>query len=292
MFLDMPLQWMVGIEPDGEHDGPMRLAAWLSERSVEKPEILGVHVLPKLEIIDPNLGPDDAERLRNKARETCRWALTQAGAAAAVEQIELVDADAIEDGLREAILEHGPYACIVGRRALTEELRIQRLGPIARRMLRRLPAPLVVAPPDWRPSPGPIVLATDATDASLAAAGFARTLGQTIGAPVTAVHVARAIPWGGPYVEPVLVKQTNERLSENAARALHAWLEKHGVEHVNERVDIGDPVGRVSAVADELDSGLIVCGSRQLSTAARIFGHSVASELAATARTAVAVVPF
>lgn len=288
----MPLKWIVGLEPDGEHDGPMNFAAWLEERSVESPEIVGVHVLPKLEIIDPSFGPEDDKGFHAKARETCAWALERAGAKNAIDEIELVNADAIEDGLREAILEHGPYGCVVGRRARREEIRVQRLGPVARRMLRHLPAPVVITPPDWEPRTGPIVLATDVEDSSLAAAGFAQTLGRTIGAPVTAVHVAQAIPWGGPYVEPALMKRTSERLSEGASKALKAWLKEHEIDDVNARAEIGDPVARVSAVAEELDSALIVCGSRQLGTAARIFGHSVASELAATAKTAVAVVPF
>lgn len=288
----MALKWIVGVEPDGEHDGPMRFAAWLDERSVESPEIVGVHVLPKLEIIDPNFGPEDAAGFHAKARETCAWGIERAGAKAAIDAIELVNADAIEDGLRDAVLEHGPYGCVVGRRARREEIRIQRLGPVARRMLRHLPATLVVTPPDWEPATGPIVLATDVADSSLAAAGFAQTLGRTIGAPVTVVHVAQAIPWGGPYVEPALVRRTSDRLRQGAEKALADWIRAHEIDDVNQRAEIGDPVARVAAVAEELGSSLIVCGSRQLGTAARIFGHSVASELAATAKTAVAVVPF
>lgn len=288
----MPLKWIVGVEPDGEHDGPMKFATWLNDRSADPPEIVGVHVLPKLEVIDPNFGPDDDKSFHAKARETCGWALERAGAKDAIDEIELVNADAIEDGLREAVLQHGPYGCVVGRRAGRDEIRVQRLGPVARRMLRHLPAPLVVTPPDWVARTGPIVLATDVADSSLAAAGFAQTLGRTIGAPVTAVYVAQTIPWGGPYVEPALMKRTSQRLSEGATTALDAWLKEHAIDDVNARSEIGDPVARVSAVAEELDSALIVCGSRQLGTAARIFGHSVASELAATAKTAVAVVPF
>ncbi len=289
----MPLKWIVGVEPDGEHDGPLHFARWLQARRGEPHDILGVHVLPNLEIIDPAFDADGRERFHRGARETCAWALEKAGAAEALKQVELVVANTVDDGLVEAANEHGPYGCIVGRRARRDETRFQRLGPVARRLLRHLPTPLVVTPPDWEPpsSDGPLLLATDLADSSLAAAGFAQTLSRHLELPMRAVHVAPYLAWGGPYLEPALLGRTSERLRDGARLLLRDWVQKNDIDQASERVELGDPVTRLVEIADELGASLIICGSRDLGLGRRIFGHSVASEIAALAEVPVAVVP-
>jgi nucleotide-binding universal stress UspA family protein len=73
-------------------------------------------------------------------------------------------------------------------------------------------------------------------------------------------------------------------------RELDAWNRAHGLEDAVRTVHLGDPVADIAGFANEEKASLVVCGSRHLGGVARVFGHSVASELAAVADVPIAVV--
>ncbi|NJK31386.1 MAG: universal stress protein, partial [Deltaproteobacteria bacterium] len=84
-------------------------------------------------------------------------------------------------------------ALLVGRRARRDEDPIVRLGEVTRRVVRKLPAPVIVVPPDFGDDArdllgsGPIILATDLSDHCIAAA----PLRQADGRPARATAAAR-----------------------------------------------------------------------------------------------------
>ncbi len=284
----MVKQWIVGFEPDGEHDGPVHFAAWLQQHSRPPQKVAGVHVLPSEALI----GEEGSERAQSEARQACARTLVRTESTELFDGVELVDADGIDEGLLRAVAELEADACIIGRRARRQEIRLQRLGPVARHLLRRLPTSLVIVPPDWIPQHvGPVLLATDLSDSSVGAAGFARALATSLTCPVIAVHVSRHGDWAGPHFEGAIFQATRQRIREDAAGDLDAWTAAHGLADCTKTVILGDPVSAVAGLANEERASMIVCGSRQLGTAARLFGHSVASELAAVAEIPVAVVP-
>ena len=68
-------------------------------------------------------------------------------------------------------------------------------------------------------------------------------------------------------------------------------LREHGLAEVATHVALGDVAACLGELAEQQRAPLIVVGSRKLGPLTRLFVASVASELAATARCAVAVVP-
>ena len=288
----MSLEWIVGVEPDGEHDGPLRFAAWLQEHTRDRQRITGAYVLPNIEIVDPSFGPDENKILHEKARQTCDWGLQRAGVTEAFDRVELTEADSIHDGLHGVVNEHGPYGCIIGRRAHIDEVRFQRLGPVARRLLRELHTPLVIVPPDWfGVGAGPVLLATDCAESSVAAAGFALTLARTLNVPLIAAYATHGGAWVGPHFESAVFDSMRDRIRAAGKATLAEWSKDHNLHDATQTVLLGDPVATLAGLANEEKACVMVCGSRQLGTARRLFGHSVASELAAVADVPVAVVP-
>ena len=79
---------------------------------------------------------------------------------------------------------------VIGRAAERGSRAVVRLGRVARRVLRRLPCPVVVVPPDLSAvADGPILLATDLDVASASAVTFARDLAARHGRELKVVHV-------------------------------------------------------------------------------------------------------
>jgi nucleotide-binding universal stress UspA family protein len=283
----MSSRWIVGVEPDGNHDGPLHFAVSMQRRARPRLEVRGVYVLPTAE----QVGEQARAHLDAHADAVCHAALVRTEARESLHEVETVDADAVDRGLEQAARAHEADALVIGRRAHRREIRFQRLGPVGRKLLRRLPTAVVVVPPDWmHVHDGPVVLATDLTEHSAEAAGFARELAQRLGTPLLVVHTSRRGDWAGPHFEGAAFQATGRRIREDATRGLESWAIEHGLADAVRVVHLGDPVSDIAGFAEAEQASLIVCGSRHLGTAARLFGHSVASELAAVADVPVAVV--
>lgn len=283
----MTRNWVVGVEPDGDHDGPLHFAVAMHRRSRPPVAVRGVYVLPSAE----RVGEEARARLEARSQAACHAAVVRTDAREMLHEVETVEADAVDAGLEQAAGDHDASVCVIGRRAHRREFRLQRLGPVARRLLRRLPTAMVVVPPDWvQVHDGPVVLATDCAEHSRGAAVFARELAQRLSTPLLVVHTSRYGDWAGPHFEGAAFEATRARIREQASGALEAWVREHALEDAVRTVHLGDPVVDVAGFASEEKACLIVCGSRELGIAARMFGHSVASELAAVADVPVAVV--
>ncbi|MCA9709943.1 MAG: universal stress protein, partial [Myxococcales bacterium] len=196
-------------------------------------------------------------------------------------------------GLYEAVHAKAAHALVLGRRAPREGGRLVRLGRVARRLLRSLPVPIVVVPPDLgadQLGSGPVVLGVDLTESCGPAAAFAARVATAMRRSLVLVHAVHP-PDRGPYVPSDVWDHTILHLRDHGERAFERWADHHHV-GATERVTLeGPPVQVLTGLARERDACMLVTGSRELGGVERLFLSSLGSELAASSPLPVAVVP-
>jgi nucleotide-binding universal stress UspA family protein len=284
------MRWIVGIDLDGRSAGTVHMAAWLRACHVggTAPEFVGVHVVD--------------ERVRNSAKvmseviaageRALASAAEQSGVASPFAQLRVVVAPSVEDGLAEAAAVANVDGVLIGRAAPSAGHRLVRLGSVARRLLRRLPAPVLVVPPDLttdRIGEGAVLFATDLGPSSVAAGQFAGRIAAQTGRGLVAAHVdpdvGTARDWLG--TETILAAWEPRRDIDDVER----WLAEHEIPVARAEISREPVVEGVLALARSEDAPIVVCGSRRLDTADRVFTSSMASDLARFADRAVLVVP-
>ncbi|MBZ5715696.1 universal stress protein [Nannocystis pusilla] len=286
-------KWIVGVDLRERSDGAARLGAWLHRQSPDAMQLVGIHAIEE-GALDEHIQFAERVRTRERLRVAVERALEQAGVRAAFAGIEVVEADDPVMALEAAMQAEAARGIIIGRRAAGAGTQRIRLGSVARRLLRRLPAPTFVVPPDWDVEglgDGPIVVAVTLAEASVGAVKVAQSLGTMTRRPLEFIRVIPTSPIYAalsPPREGRLERETRQ-LSEVAALT-HAWLaEQKASGHLVVRR--GDEVAEILALATERSAPLLVCGSRLLSLAERAFGFSLSSDLAAHAPIPVLVVP-
>lgn len=290
------MKWVVGIDLTEGSEGPLQFASWLSRFSTGEggEEIVAGHVLPAKAQIDQFMSSEELERLHPRAKQACKAAIERAEASAAITSLELVESEHIEEALGALAKGEGADALVIGRRARRGEDRLSRLGRVARRVLRQLPAPVVVVPPDFdarEPRDGPVILATACTDLSVEAGKFAEDLSNRLDCDLLVAHVVRTVDWAVAYMPVDAVAQVRSSSQEVGRTDLASWAQRHELWGAQTAILHGDPSQALGDLARDKNASLIVTGSRRLSGAARMFVPSVASELAASAWCPVAVVP-
>lgn len=277
-----PHPWIVGIDIDGTCDGALAWARWIHEHTTPQVPIVGVHAVHHGEL---------AHMLERAVHDI----VLRAGAAEVVSQVAVLHGDNPTEILTAAIPLHGAAGLLIGRRAPLEGRAVVRLGRVARRLLRTLPAPVVVAPPDLRIESigdGPIVVAVDAGPGSAEAVTFARRMAQSLDKEVVAVRVAPTVDDFGPQFLTEPSRRTIQaELRANAEKELDFWGRSRGLHGMRALVLQGSAVPTLTEFARREGAPLLVCGTRPLGRVARLFSASVGRELAASAGTAVAVVP-
>lgn len=286
------MRWLVGLDLRWS-EGAVRFAAWLARRGGAEQQVLGVHVVE-----DRELGVVLRYREREEIAERGRAAIArrmEAAGAPALATTVIVGGSA--DGrLGELARERGYDAIVIGRAARAGEHRLVRLGRVARRLLRRLPVPVVVVAPDLAEGDlgeGPVVALTRMTLPSVEIARFADRLGCALALRRAAVHVISDPRDATPYGLP---EDALERLRNADAKAAHAeldaWLAAHGIAVDERAVLLGGVVEEASAFAARTRAPLLVAGARRVSGAEGVVEGSLARELAASAWAPVAVVPL
>jgi len=167
-----------------------------------------------------------------------------------------------------------------------------RLGRVARRLVRSLPTPVVVVPPDLEDTEvgrGPVVVAVDLTESCSEAVRWAAALATEMRRGLVLLHAIHA-PDRGPYVPADLWDHALASV-RNVDSAFEAWAHHHGVGEAPRVTVEGPPIQVLPEAAREHDACVLVTGSRRLGGAARLFMSSLGTELAATAGVAVAIVP-
>jgi nucleotide-binding universal stress UspA family protein len=286
------VKWAIGLDLRREGRGALAFVRWLRERSAAD-AFTAVHVLEVSPVLQALRDRDEGIDAIELAREAGLQELAAAGLSG-VEGPIVLDASAPDEGLENEIENLGADGLVIGRRGETHDNRLLRLGPIARRLLRRLPVPVVVVPPDLevrRIGAGPIILATDLADDSLAAARFAKRVADTYGCQLVSMHVVPGSDAAAMFVPAATIQQLYEQLGLDRHKDLEGWNRDAGLGEIPSIVAAGDVLARVIAVADNEHAPLVVTGSRLQSTVTRIFTASVGTTLAGYANCAVAVVP-
>ena len=214
------------------------------------------------------------------------------GASRAFEAIAVVEATAPEDGLEEALKVKDGSALVIGRKAKRGEDPMVRLGRVARRLLRQMPAPIAVVPPDLgeEPPPGPVVVATDLGASSASAIEVGRAFAAAVGRELVVVHAVSMQSSLQVYVAASAWDRAHLEAQERGQRALSDYLSERGVEARG--VVVSGPIGfGILNVCEREQACALITGSRRLSFVDRIFTSSVGAELAALAVIPVIVVP-
>jgi nucleotide-binding universal stress UspA family protein len=296
-----PRDWIVGMDLSARSHGAIRFARWLQERSPDEQRLRGVYVgsTETIEREQPGAGLP-GERACLSMRATAE----SLGAASAFEAFEVVQGDAPEEVLARVAEERDADGLIVGRAGAAGEWSLVSLGRVARRLLRHVPRPVVVVPPNLDTSAlgrGPVVIAAAPVDHAVHAIRFGRALADALDLPTLLVYV---IPDPAVYpvatVDPAIAFTSAQqasalvdrsRLRASAEHSLQEWLREHGLGEPAVRAEPGRKGWTLVDVARSVEASMIVCGSRRLSLADRIFQSSMGTEVAAQADCPVVVVP-
>jgi nucleotide-binding universal stress UspA family protein len=288
-------KWGIGVELAEDHLGPVRFVAELTEGSQDLN--IGIHVLPNQELLHPLVNHDEAREMRELVSKDVSEVLTREGLSEARTRVELVEDDEVERGLGECAERQGLDALIVGRRAKRDEDPIVRLGEVTRRLLRRLPVPLVVVPPDFGEGEdpgfgeGPVIVGVDLSEHCTAAVVFAKFLADRLGRELILAHGTQAFHWGVSYIPAATMERLQKQASDAAGNQLREWAAPLGVSGARQFVFMGDPAKNLLELAVAEEAAIIVTGSRQLGPVERLFLASVSTEVAAAASCPVAVIP-
>jgi nucleotide-binding universal stress UspA family protein len=286
------MRWIAGLDFEDRCTGVVQMASWLRDQAaLERPQdLVAVHVLPenirRMLVVEatagaPELVAENMHRLVADARIQDPFS-----------DYQVPWAKSVEDGLADVARRLEVDGILIGKATGYPAPIFGGLGRVARRLLRRLPAPVMVVPPDFTATQvgkGPIVLATDLEASAVPAAAAADDLARSLRREIVVVgveEVFRRVPVLTP--EAFIPLSLIERIT--LAR-LRAWTSARGLEAARSVVREGERVQMILEVARKEDAAVIVCGSRCLHLGQRIFASSTASELARRAERPVLVVP-
>jgi nucleotide-binding universal stress UspA family protein len=286
--------WAIGVDLAEHHLGPPRFVAAMLA-AVPRDTAVGLHVMLDPEFFEPLIEGNELRSLRQRIATDVEQSLAQAGLERA--SVQLIEEGDVDRGLADGVTRLHVDVLVIGRRAKRDEDSFVRLGEVTRRLLRRLPAPLVVVPPDFgEPSDrgfgeGPIVVGVDLGQDCTAAVLFAADLAARLGRSLLLAHGIQAFHWGASYVAAETIERVRTQAREKAAAALREWAAPLGLGDVRQQVFVGDPAKQLLQLATDEDATMLVTGSRMLGPIERLFLASVSTEVAAGARCPVAVVP-
>jgi nucleotide-binding universal stress UspA family protein len=287
------MRWILGIDSREFSRGATRFAVWLRGQAGDHEcEIRGLHVIEH----------DDMMFLLRRRHLGEVLERAKAAVLAAVEASG-VDPDTMpapevspgmtaERSLEESAKIHGASGIIVGRQGGAAGDSIVRLGRVARRLVRTLPVPVIVVPPDLVAAdlgPGPIVCAMTPAPESLAAARAAADLAGQLGRDVVLIHAHRppeSLVHGAAADAPEL-----ERLRQESEAKLTTFCEAHGLGELPREVLVGHAEDALLRRSEALGAPLLVCGSRRLTLGQRLFDSSLGTHFACHSRLPVMIVP-
>lgn len=289
------MDWLVGMDLSDRGQGALGYSRWLhGVLPAGQDRFVGVHVLEEVELRQL-LRYHHLAEVEERAATAADRVVKAAGAEGALAERRVIYGRSAEEALADLAQQSGVRALVIGRQARRGEKRIVRLGRVARRLLRTLPSPVVVVPPDLRSEAvgdGPVLLAAGTDADSVGAAAFARQLAADLGRPLAVAHVVPSDDYLAAEMVPSGVAgQFFRDLREDHERNLAVWMRTHGLGGVPYHVSEGSVVDRLADTARSERAPIIVCGSRGLGLGMRLFSSSVATDLAAACEVPVAVVP-
>lgn len=284
------MRWIVGIDLRERSHGAVHMAAWMRAqyRGTEPAEFFGIHV------VDERLR--DSAKVMSEVIGAGRQALAsvaeQCGVADPFTDVRVVLAPSVEQGLARAAARPDIDGLLLGRIAPREGRSLVRLGSVARRLLRSLPVPVLVVPPNLVGNDiggGGIMLASDLGEASLAAARASSQLASELGRDLVATHLDPGRDFGHDLLgdRMILASWTPRRTLAD----VDAWVREHAIPATRTSIVDDSIVEGLLAAAHREDAAILACGSRRLSTLDRVFTSSVGTDLARLADRPVLVVP-
>lgn len=287
-------KWTLGLDLREGAEGPLVFARWLRAQlePTAPATIEPIHVI-EADQLGLLATADKREQAVGLAEDAVTRTLERSGDNTPLDDLRFVEVGTPEDVLAEAAKDAD--GLVIGRLAPRGKDRLLRLGGVARRLLRRLPGPTIVVPPDTKSDDlgkGPIVLACDAHEDSLGAARFALRMADLLRRELVLAHVV-PMPhgWSVGYLPPDSVKQIRADLRTRGERTLERWATQHGITGLRGIVTEGIVAEELARLAESEDALMLVTGSRKLNAIERLFVTSVGSELAASASCPVVVVP-
>ncbi len=292
------LDLTIGLDLRPQTTGAIQYALWLCRTAgvAEAEHIHAVHV------IEPDAM---VELIRHADEGTIQGAFVQRGKelldevahGAHLQPPEVLAGDVVEL-LEERSVAHGSSALLISRRApAARSMTFPRLGSVARRLLRRLRTPVIVAPSDLLASSvgsGPIVVATDFTESSARAYEWAHFLAVDLDRPLLLAHMAEMpdqLGYAG-FVQAARWENLSNEILDRGRERMEQFVRAHRIpESVQTTVARGSVLPGLVDLAQDAQACLLVCGSGHHGVLRRIVVPSVASEAAAMAKLAVAVVP-
>lgn len=282
------MRWILGIDTRNRSQGALRFAAWLREQMRDEDyEAHGFHVLEHDEMMVLLRRHHLAEVLED-ADKRMREAIEAANAGDVLTRASVAQAQTAEQALADAARLHDADGLIIGRSAMREGRSLVRLGRVARRLVRTLPAPVVVTPPDLdtgQLGDGPVVCAVSPKPESVDAAHKAVAFAELLGREAVLVHCLR-LPQPASLHDGLISLDR-----ESAEQRLSTFCETHGLTDVRREVVIGAPEDAMLRRSAELGAPLVVCGSRRLDIVQRVFQSSVGTHLASYSKVPVVLVP-
>ncbi len=287
-------KWIVGLDLRKSSQGAIRYAAWLSRTSSAEEHLVGLHILEEAQL-QAALRYHHLSELRKGAQEAVTMVLEQVGAADVVDEVHVVEGTTADSDLESGRQYHRADGIIVGRQAKREGRHVLRLGRVARRILRKLPAPVIVVPPDLETEAigeGPVVASVNMHEDCTAAAKFAADMAERLGRKLVLVHVV-PLPedYGAAYIPEASLEKLRVEHQATGEAELEAWAKAQGLESAERVVLQGGLIEHLLEVAEQRRACLLVTGSRRLSGLERMLLTSIGSELASRAPCPVAVVP-
>jgi nucleotide-binding universal stress UspA family protein len=284
------MKWAIAFDLRHEHCAPGQFAAWVADADAA---FVAVHVIDTV-----RLGTADAalrEQVEHGATRALGAAVRRAGLPVDRTELAVVGNSRTAAAIADVAEAHHCDGIIISRLSRFGDDRVVHLGRTARRLLRRLPMPVVVVPPELSREGvrgGPILLAGDGHHDARPARAFADAFATLVGCRVELVHVYRdAFTTGASGVPQVYLTGMYQRYRQQQHDQLNRWRSAYDLGGMPLHETEGDVVTRVLAVARDLASPMIVCASRQLSITERIFSPSVGSQLASIAGIPIAIVP-
>lgn len=285
-------KWIVGLDLGRRSAGAILFGKWLAETGGD--QLVGVHVLEEAHL-QAALRYHHLGEVEQAAVAAARAAITAAGADGCFNMIDVLEGRTAEESLAVAAAYRHAEGIVIGRNAAREGTSLVRLGRVARKVLRKLPATVAVVPPDFDPAVsgrGPVVLACSLQDDALLATQFARLLAERFGRALELVHVVASPEQNAAqYVPPATLAKLRTEGQAEAETSLAAWAASNGLSAAPQVVRLGARVEEITEHARARDAAAIVTGSRRLTGFERLLLASAGSELAAHASCPVIVVP-
>lgn len=289
------MQWLLGLDLRNHGEGALAYTRWLAQNLPTTETFVGVHVLETARL-HQLLRHRHLSEVETIAKEAVARVVEEHDPQGVLDQARVESGRAAEQVLGEIAARPGLRGIVVGRQAKRGQSRLVHLGRVARRLLRTLPAPVTVVPPDLEVDDvgdGPVLLAVRPSIPAPGAAAYARALAHDTSRPLAVVHVmlseAQVVNEMG--TSTAMAQQYYAALREREERAFDEWIAEHGLQDATRYVREGLVLDELAAATQELRPPMIVCGSRRLTLAQRLFSSSVATDLAAVSRVPVTVVP-